>query len=353
MREGGPALLAWVVLLSRGRGGGLARRRARWVLLGLACSLTAQIPVVYAAIGDLAGVSHAARLVSHAGMVFTAWAGQEFMAGLTGRARGTRGQAWWAGGAFAVMCLLFVSLADIRPETPRVMEYCLVYAAAQLPALLAVIASGARYARETHDAVLRTGLRLIVAGTALSLLYLLNKSILAVTPRLDSAFPFGRTVLPSKVLPTTAYLLVLLGAALPAVTGWLHRHRLYRRLGPLWTALYRAEPSIALDPPRTPDALVVRGLRLRLYRRVIEIRDGLLALQPYRCPEVAARTRHAGAAATEAAVVAAALEARAGGATPLARPAGVAGGTDLAEDTEFLAQVSDAYRKLSTSCSCT
>ncbi|MBN6039556.1 MAB_1171c family putative transporter [Amycolatopsis sp. 195334CR] len=345
LREWGPALLAWVVLASRGLGGSPARRRVRWVLFGLACSLTAQIPLIYAALGD----GHLARLLSHAGMVFAAWAGQEFMSVLTGHPRGARWQAWWAGGTFGVMCLLFALMPDLRPQSAWVMEYCLVYAAAQLPALLTVIGLGARYARAAGDAAIRASLWLVVAGTALALLYLLNKSALAVAPRLGTTFGFGRTVLPSKILPTTAYLLVLIGAALPAVVGWRRRHRQFRRLGPLWQALYRADPSIALDPPGGPDVLVLRDLRLRLYRRVIEIRDGLLALQPYRCPEVAARTEADGAAAAEAAVIAAALTARADGATPVNRPAGVTGGTDLAEDTEFLAEVSDVYRRLSRS----
>ncbi|AXB42863.1 MAB_1171c family putative transporter [Amycolatopsis albispora] len=340
VREWAPALLAWVLLVSRGRGGDPARRRVHWVLFGLACSLTAQLPPVYAALGD----GHLARLLSHAGMVLAAWAGQEFMAGLTGHARGARWQAWWAAGAFALMCRLFALMPDLRPQSPWVMEYCLVYAAAQLPALLTVIGFGLRYAREAGDAVLRVSLRLVVTGTALCLLYLLNKSILAVAPRLDASFAFGRTVLPSKVLPTTAYLLVLLGAALPAAAGWLRRHRQFRRLGPLWRALYRADPAIALDPPGVPDVLVVRDLRLRLYRRVIEIRDGLLALRPYRSPGSAT-----GTAAAEAAAIAAALRARDGGVPPADRPVDVAGGADLAGDTEFLAEVSDVYRSLSRS----
>ena len=129
----------------------------------------------------------------------------------------------------------------------------------------------------------------------------------------------------SKLLPTSAYLLVLVGATLPTLLTWLGRYRRYRRLGPLWRDLYRADPAIALDPPAVPDAFAVVRLRLRLYRRVIEIRDGLLALRPYRDPVVAAAARdratRAGLhgppcdAAVEAAVIAAALRAKAEGPT--------------------------------------
>jgi len=97
------------------------------------------------------------------------------------------------------------------------------------------------------------------------------------------------------------------------------------------------------------------GLRLRLYRRVIEIRDGLLALHPYREDGVAAaareRARAAGLtgqqleAAVEAAAVAAALRSRASGRAPASAVVTVAGGADLASDTVFLSRVARAYRK--------
>lgn len=355
LRQWGPAVLAWALLLTR-RGGTGARRCLRWVLVGLACSLTAQIPAASAVLGQVTGSDESARLANHAGMLLTAWAGQEFMARMNGYPRGPRWQAWWTATGFAVMCLFFTAAPDLRPQSPWVMEYCLTYAAAQLPALTAVVVLGLRHARRAGDRVLRASLRLVVAGTALGLLYLANKTILAMGPRLDFQFAPSRTPAAREALPTTAYLLVLIGAALPTTLGWLHHYRLHRRLGPLWRALYRAEPAIALDPPWLPDVLVLRNLRLRVYRRVIEIRDGLLALQPYRDPAVT-ETAHVEAttsgltgrahdAAVEAATVTAALRAHATGTVP-ARSVPVArGGTDLAEDTAFLLAVSRAFRTL-------
>lgn len=355
LRAWAPAALAWVLVIHLGRGGDGPRRRVRWVLTGLAVSLTAQVPLVYAALGALTGWPHAARLVSHAGMVLTVWAAQEFMAALNGRDHGRRWQAWWAAGAFAAMCGLFVTLPrDLLPQSPRVMEYVLVYGAAQLPALFTVIVLGVRYARQARDEIIRASLQLVVAGTGLAVLYLVNKSVLAMSSRLDFSFAIGRSVTLSRTLPTTAYVLVLAGAALPASLGWWHRYRLFRRLGPLWWALYRADPAIALDRPTLPDLLIIRGLRHRLYRRVIEIRDGLLTLHPYRDPEVAAAAR-AGAAGSgrdgravealaEAASIAAALDARAAGAEPGPAAPEVSGGADLAADTAYLGEVSAAFR---------
>ncbi|MEU7524152.1 MAB_1171c family putative transporter [Saccharothrix sp. NPDC042600] len=353
LRQWGPAVLAWAVLLTR-RGGTGARRCLRWVFLGLACSLTAQIPSTAALVSQATGSGDLARLVNHTGMVLTAWAGQEFMARMNGYPRGPRWQAWWAVTGFAVMCLFFAAAPDLRPQSPWVMEYCLAYAAAQSPALTAVVVLGLRHARRAGDRVLRTSLRLVVAGTVLGLLYLANKTILAMSPRLGFEFAPSRTPLAREALPTTAYLLVLVGAALPTALGWLHHYRLHRRLGPLWRALYRAEPAIALDPPRVPDVVVLRNLRLRVYRRVIEIRDGLLALQPYRDPAVteaahaeatrSGLTGRARDAAVEAATVTAALRAHATKSVPARSGPVSRGGTDLADDTAFLVAVSRAFR---------
>jgi hypothetical protein len=237
-----------------------------------------------------------------------------------------------------------------------VFEYVLAYVVAQVPAFANVIRLGLRYAHIADTAALRTALRMVAAGTALGLVYLVNKAVLAASPRFDFAYPLGRTVVASKLLPTSAYLLVLAGAALPALLSWLSRYHRYRQLGVLWRDLYRADPAIALDPPTVPDVLVLGRLRLRLYRRVIEIRDGLLALRPYRDPGVTAAARERATragldgrhrdAAVEAAVIAAALRARAAGRQPdSADETTVAGGEDLADETAFLGLVARAYRE--------
>jgi hypothetical protein len=355
----GPPLLAWALFASRRRSKNAARQRVRWVLLGLAVSLTALTPVVYAAIAQLSGIPHLARLIGHGGMLFAVWAGQEFMTHMTGPGPGPRWQRWWIAGAFTVMCLLFARAPHLLPQAPGVLEYVAVYLAGQVPALGTVIRIGLRYARLAERPAIRAGMRMVVAGTAGALIYLVNKVILTAASRFDVAYPVGHTMLVSKVLPALAHLLVLLGATLPALLGWLYRYRLYQRLGPLWRALYRAEPAIALDPPATPDVLQLSQLRLRLYRRVIEIRDGLLALQPYRDPHISATTTknatRAGlsgqqlAAAVEAATVAAALRSRAAGTPPTTPDVSITGGSDLDSDTTFLSHVATAYRRVQSS----
>jgi hypothetical protein len=57
----------------------------------------------------------------------------------------------------------------------------------------------------------------------------------------------------------------------------------YHQLHPLWTVLVGAYPNIELRaaPPRALDLLRPRNVHRRYYRRVIEIRDGLVQLSPY------------------------------------------------------------------------
>lgn len=64
---------------------------------------------------------------------------------------------------------------------------------------------------------------------------------------------------------------------------WFSDYRSLQRLYPLWFALYRANPGIALHPPasRLADLRNTRRVHFRLYRRVVEIRDGWLLLRPH------------------------------------------------------------------------
>jgi hypothetical protein len=67
-----------------------------------------------------------------------------------------------------------------------------------------------------------------------------------------------------------------------------------RRLYPLWAGLCQAVPGIALDPvPAWADRLDPRDLQVRLYRRVIEIRDGYMALTPVAVPDIEGLVRAA------------------------------------------------------------
>src|SRR5581483_7346281 len=89
------------------------------------------------------------------------------------------------------------------------------------------------------------------------------------------------------------------GPRVAAAGRWVTAYRRHRRLYPLWSALHRAVPSIALAPARSAlaDRLAGRQLEFRLYRRVIEIRDGQLALRAHAAPETVAEALREGSRA--------------------------------------------------------
>lgn len=104
-------------------------------------------------------------------------------------------------------------------------------------------------------------------------------------------------------IPTVAVLGLVVGvllasaaARLEGVHRWVGQHRAYRQLAPLWRHLYEAMPEIARlvgeDQPGWP-----RDIGWRLTRRLVQVRDGLLLLAPYRDPAVG---REAWAAAERA-----------------------------------------------------
>lgn len=189
VRVYGPPLLAWVVFLARRPGDDMARRYVRRILLGLAISLTALTPAGQATINELAGTEYLPRLIGHAGMLLVAWAAQDLLLYLTGVRRGLH--TWWIAGMFCVMCVLFALTPDLFPQSPWVFEYVLAYVVAQVPAFANVIRLGLRYARVADTAALRIALRMVVAGTALGLVYLVNKAILAGSSRFDYTYPLG------------------------------------------------------------------------------------------------------------------------------------------------------------------
>jgi hypothetical protein len=233
----------------------------------------------------------------------------------------------------ATMVLLGGSFALSEPErvgdetvfSPGTLPFALadkilflLYGLVSLGLLFAVFVRSAWHA---EPGPLRAGLWLLVVGvgaaTAWTFWDVDDVVQLARTARIGA-----REDLPSSVLAAATIGFVTAGATLsawsPAVSSVLGRvraYRAYRRIEPLWTALRTAVPGIALDPGRA----LAGGAEFALYRRVIEIRDGHLALRAHFDPDLPARAeaaaRRAGvreaevAATVEAVTLAAAIEA--------------------------------------------
>lgn len=242
---------------------------------------------------------------------------------------------------------------------PFFVAYELVFLVYGLVSLAFLIVVFARFAVAAEPGPLRAGLWLIVAGVCSSFCWTFwdvdDVRQLAVT-----GFVEAREDVPSAVFAACSIGFFSLGATLsvwsPSVTkifDWLRSYSSYRRIEPLWTALRMVVPGIALDP----GGGLTGGAEFALYRRVIEIRDGHLALRRHFDPELPARAeaaaRRAGvpddriAATVEAATLAAAiLAAQVGRHYPEPDgPTAHLADADVATEAAWLVQVSRAWRR--------
>jgi hypothetical protein len=230
-----------------------------------------------------------------------------------------------------------------------------------------------RFTRLGSAPLLRLGLLMVTVGSYLSGLYAALKLAgfvagLTIDRNLDVV-----TAQATRPLIIVSALLLSIGSTLPAwgrsvgahrPAEWVGAYVSYLTLRPLWEALYAVKPQIALRPySRRADRLIPVDLRFRLIRRVVEIRDGLLLLRPYRSPESQARAtglaRRAGlrgaelAATVEAAEIAWSLRAmsRAGAVaeTTTSEPAATADFDGVAasvlDEVQWLTQVTHAFRR--------
>lgn len=269
----------------------------------LAISATSFVPAMHLAVGRITGVANIGEPIARTALLGAAWSVQIMLHRL-----GDPGAAGFRLGRRAVVlgaCVLALwacfLLAPVDTPTvmftrdyghePAVAAYLVVSLAYLWLALFDVIRGTMRYGRSAQRP-LALALRLIGLGCWLGLGYIAVKVVfvvMLVTGR-GTAADGGLESTISRLLAVGGGWLVITGSALPYLARhirtartWIVTYRNFRRLYPLWALMYRAEPGIALDPPgsRMADALQVRDLDLRLYRRVIEIRDGYLALAPY------------------------------------------------------------------------
>jgi hypothetical protein len=243
--------------------------------------------------------------------------------------------------------------------------YVLLYTGYLGVATIDIARMSFRYARLADRMFLRAGQYLIGIGASLGFAYSLSKSSLAICQLfgIDDEGP-ARNLL--AILILASVLLIALGSTLPSwgprfgpdrATRWLVRWISYRALTPLWSALVDAFDMVVLLPHSSILRARAAGFSLEflLYRRMTEISDALLLLRPYLDPGVADRARGEARsrglseeevdAVVQAASIAAALEARAGGiqfgAAGDASPAPYA---DPDSKSWWLQRVTQAYR---------
>jgi len=218
------------------------------------------------------------------------------------------------------------------------------------------------YARAATLARLRRGLAIICVAISALLSADLTKAALAVAQLLATISESAVQVLNSAYLVFVGFgtFSFVVGISYPAVAGmvaavpvWRTHRRYYRELRPLWAAMYQEFPDLALarrPSTRWRDLFGIRGTHRRFYRRVIEIRDGLVQLAPYYDPaaarQVATEDRSSGHAemaiedTVQASLIANALRSKATGA-PItdADPVPISGGHDLDSDAQWLVRI--------------
>jgi hypothetical protein len=143
-----------------------------------------------------------------------------------------------------------------------------------------------RMSRAAPAGALRTGLRCIAAGLLLNVLYALHRVVVVAMHAWGAAVPTDVVSPAFDRLRAAGAILALAGALVPAterIRSVARTYRSLRALHALWRAMRQAFPAIILFTPRRAllERFGVHDVHLRLYRRVIEIRDGMLALRSY------------------------------------------------------------------------
>ncbi len=376
-----PAVLLWVSVVWRWptRRQGTTQRALWLALVGLAITATLEVPTVERAVQLATPFEpNLAYLVKHVLVVGVAAAAHEILRGVTlapqEARRGVRRRSAAAIAVVLALATLFVAApvegSVLTPEftdrygrEPAMLAFWGVFLAWLAAALTSTIQLTWRYGKQAPSSRLRTAILLIGGSAAACLGYVAAKSayLVALGAGVEHRFAVLYTGA-SQAMLLTSMLLIAAGCAWPTlgrIPGLRHltAYRRLRRLQPLWQMLYQATPAIALTPPTAGRQLSrIRDLEVRLYRCVIEIRDGALALRPYAAPHLREGAREAARelglpnpqieSVVEAVWLEVARRAKLRGDPPVRDvPVSGRGGVDLASEIEILEQVSTVYRR--------
>jgi hypothetical protein len=289
----------------------------RMLLVAFACKGIALLlanSTVLADVDRAVGVPNIAILLQHltGGLAFTAavltvlvyWSYPPERARRAARIR----VAACGGAAIVLITLWTLAASDLsshslnylvnNADRPLGAAYLIVYVVMLGVGLIETARLCWRCAKNTRRQSLRLSLRLTAVGSAIYLVHPANRaaSVVTVTVGLNPL----RWEPVSIVAIGTGTVLVVLGLSMPvwerrisSLFSWLESYRTYRKIRPLWLALYDAVPEIALESPNFP----VRDIRYHLYRTVIEIRDGWRAMHHDLDPEIARQAAERGKAA--------------------------------------------------------
>ncbi|TDB69970.1 MAB_1171c family putative transporter [Micromonospora sp. KC721] len=280
------------------------------ICAGLGIAVTAGWAPVHSWIDRVAGVPNLAKVVEHGSALLTATAIQSLFLYLGGpvRARRLMRRRLVLLAVVATVMIGMFRVADL-PESeplhfaqryghlPQVSVYMLAFLSYLGVTVVDILRMSHAYARYA-SARLRTTLRLLSAGAAFGAGFVAHKALFIALRLAEVDPPWPEPVVTqtlvslSVVLICSSFVLAALWKTVDGVRAWPRRSTLYRDLHPLWYLLYKAVPTIALHRPRHPhrDSWWVWDTGQQLYRRCVEIGDGLRELGP-RDPEVAGVAR--------------------------------------------------------------
>lgn len=342
--------------------GDAARRDTAISAVIAALAMTALHPAVYLRLDRAVGIPNFARLVGNGLGIASAWAFAPVIARIARHrvaGRGVLGSIWLMLGAVAAMAWCY-SRADTPVSDPYDFQerygglpavaaarfVLFAYLGAILTRLLVLslrIDRGVRKLprRDRAQARLQTiGWACGVAFTLYQCLYLALRAAAGAT-----ALPYLSWI-PHGLLACGCA--ALASGIVFRAWGWLDRLRAYYRLTPLWAdlrAIYPSGPLAFFRPASGAVGLLLR-LDFHLLRRAVEIRDGLLLIQPL----IGAGTQgDEPSGRTDAAAIARAVVALRSGATiPASVPGTATSVQPHAEgrgEIERLAQLAVAYRE--------
>ncbi|MEU7134116.1 MAB_1171c family putative transporter [Streptomyces sp. NPDC046261] len=350
----------WVVAIARAPQGLRDRsQRPLWLAIGMiALAMSLHLEPVTAALAHLVPDEHWIDLTKHLFSILDAAAVLWFIFGAADRRRHTALLFCTAATVMAALVLLDLGAPGHdrnqiagSAATPGVpLAYWWLFFVFHLVADTTCGVVCWRYGRQDTPRLLRLGLRLFGTGTLLaSLLWVLK--LVYLHTRSAAVCPWF-----SPVAGVEAWFMAI--GAVPPVVIQLRTHRryrrTYRRLAPLWRDLTAASPDVVLEPGNRLWAAAM-PLQLRLYRRVIEIRDAMIVLRDYVTPDALdavhrhvaeqAVPEHLVNAHVTACWLTAALEARCDGRPPRSQTVNLAGpaANDLSDEIGHLLRVADAY----------
>ncbi|MFG2227693.1 MAB_1171c family putative transporter [Streptomyces sp. NPDC048644] len=352
----------WAVALVRAPQGIRSReQRPLWfAIVMIALAMSTHLDPVTAVLARMVPSAHWIDLTTH---LFSIVDGAAVLWFILQAARRRRRTALVSGAAVAVMVVLvFLDVAAApharnqiapSPDVPSVPDaYWWIFFAFHLTADTTCGLVCWRHSRRgSVPPSLRYGLRLFGTGILLaSLLWVLKLAYLGTrSPVFAPLF---------SPLTGAEALFIAAGVALPfliQMRALLRYHTSHRGLAPLWRDLVAAAPDVVLSPGNRLRAATV-PIQLRLYRRVIEIRDAMIVLRSYVTQATADQVRrhvtdhaipeHLADAHITACWLTAALHSRDTGQIPEAQTLNLAGdgAHDLTEEISYLLRIAAAYR---------